>query len=314
MKEIPVYLITGYLDSGKSTFVQQTLADPGFCEDSNILVISFEEGEIELEPTEFASENVFLEVLDADCEYSALTFADMANRTNADKIIIEYNGMHLLEELYATFPRNWVIAQQVLFFDSTTFTVYNNNMRNLTVDKMRDTDLIVFNRATDDSDFNLFHKVVRATNRQAMILYEKATGEIMRDEIEDPLPYDIDAPVIEIEDKDFAIFFRDLAENPGDYENKNIKVKVMTVKNVELAAGEMLIGRHIMTCCADDIKYCPMICKCKKAYDFNTYDWAIIEGVIKTARHDLYNGPGPIIEAISATHTDKPEDPVATFY
>ena len=118
MKEIPVYLITGYLDSGKTTFVQQTLADPGFCEDSNILVISFEEGEFELEPTEFASDKVFYEVLDADCEYSALTFTDMVNRTNADKIIIEYNGMHLLEELYATLPRNWIIA--CLFVARTT--------------------------------------------------------------------------------------------------------------------------------------------------------------------------------------------------
>ncbi len=314
MKEIPVYLITGYLDSGKTTFIQQTLSDPGFCENSNILVISFEEGEVELEPSEFACENVYREVLDADCEYSALTFADMVNRTNADKIIIEYNGMHLMEELYATLPRNWIIAQQVLFFDATTFPVYNANMRNLTVDKMRDTDLIVFNRITDESDVELFHKIVRASNRQAMILYEKVTGEIMRDEIEDPLPFDINAPVIEIEDRDYAIFFRDLTENPSNYENKTLKVKVMTVKNAELGAGEMLIGRHIMTCCADDIQYCPMICKCKKSYDFKTYDWAIIEGVIKTERHTLYNGPGPVFEATSATHADKPEESVATFY
>lgn len=314
MKEIPVYLITGYLDSGKTTFVQQTLADPKFCENSNILVISFEEGEIELDPTEFACENVYREVLDADCEYSALTFADMVNRTRADKIIIEYNGMHLMEELYATIPRNWIIAQQVLFFNATTFSMYNSNMRNLTVDKLRDTDLIVFNRITNESDVELFHKIVRASNRQAMILYEKVTGEIMRDEIEDPLPYDINADVVEIEDKDYAIFFRDLTENPQNYESKTLRVKVMTVKNEELGAGEMLIGRHIMTCCADDIQYCPMICKCKKSYDFKTYDWAMIEGQIKTERHALYNGAGPIFEATSAVHTEKPEESVATFY
>ncbi len=314
MKEIPVYLITGYLDSGKTTFVQQTLADPKFCENSNILVISFEEGEIELDPTEFACENVYREVLDADCEYSALTFADMANRTKADKIIIEYNGMHLMEELYATLPRNWIIAQQVLFFDATTFLMYNSNMRNLTVDKLRDTDLIVFNRISEESDVELFHKIVRTSNRQAMILYEKVTGEIMRDEIEDPLPYDINAEVIEIDDKDFAIFFRDLTENPNNYENKTLRVRVMTVKNAELDAGEMLIGRHIMTCCADDIQYCPMICKCKKSYDFKTYDWAMVEGKIKTERHTLYNGLGPIFEATSAVHTEKPEESIATFY
>ena len=314
MKEIPVYLITGYLDSGKTTFVQQTLADTKFCENSNILVISFEEGEIELDPTEFASQNVYHEALDADCEYSSLTFADMVNRTKADKIIIEYNGMHLMEELYATLPRNWVIAQQVLFFDATTFSMYNSNMRNLTVDKLRDTDLIVFNRITNESDVQLFHKIVRASNRQAMILYEKVTGEIMRDEIEDPLPYDMNAPVIEIEDKDYAIFFRDLTENPSDYENRTLRIKVMTVKNEELGAGEMLIGRHIMTCCADDIQYCPMICKWGKSYDFKTYDWAIVEGKIMTERHTLYNGAGPIFHAVSALHTDKPEESVATFY
>ena len=181
MKEIPVYLITGYLDSGKTTFVQQTLADPGFCEDSNILVISFEEGEIELEPTEFASDKVFHEVLDADCEYSALTFTDMVNRTNADKIIIEYNGMHLLEELYATLPRNWIIAQQVLFFDSTTFTVYNANMRNLTVDKLRDTasshERLFFVEVMGRRAGYLALNGAIASGAEAAIIPESATGD-----------------------------------------------------------------------------------------------------------------------------------------
>lgn len=315
MREIPVYIITGYLDSGKTTFIQQTLADPNFCEKRDrVLVISFEEGEIELDPSEFASKNVFLKQIDPESEYSSLTFAGFEKEHKIDKVMIECNGMHLLEELYAAFPQNWAIAQQVLFFDSTTFEIYNNNMRNLTVDKLNDTDLVVFNRANDDSNFDLFHKVVRATNRRAMILFEKVTGEIMNDDIEDPLPYDVNAPVIEIADKDFAIFFRDLTENPDTYEGKTLRFKVMTVKNVELASGEMLIGRHIMTCCADDIKYCPIICKCRKAYDFSTYDWAILEGVMRTERHKLYNGPGPVFEALSATHTEKPEQPVATFY
>ncbi len=314
MKEIPVYLITGYLDSGKTTFVQETLADAGFCEDSNILVISFEEGDIELSPTEFASDNVYKVEIDPDSEYSSLTFAGFEKEYSPEKVIIEFNGMHLLEELYSALPRNWVIAQQVLFFDSVTFNAYNTNMRNLTVDKLRDPDLIVFNRLNDETDFNFFHKVVRATNRQAMILYEKETGEIMRDEIEDSLPYDINAPVIEIDDRDFAIFYRDLADAPENYENKTVRFKAVIAKNEELSAGEMLIGRHVMTCCVDDIKYCPMICKWKKAYDFKTYDWAVVEGVIKTERHELYNGRGPVMNADSVTHTGKPDEPVASFY
>ena len=43
--EIPVYLFTGFLDSGKTSFIQDTISDPDFLADEKTLLIACEEGE-----------------------------------------------------------------------------------------------------------------------------------------------------------------------------------------------------------------------------------------------------------------------------
>ena len=213
MNDTPVYLVTGFLESGKTTFIQDTLQDKKFCEGDNILVIACEEGEVELDPTLFGGDNVALEVIEDSEDMSPEMFIKLQKKHSATKILVEYNGMWQLGDLYEAAPENWVIGQEILFFDAATVKSYNANMRSLVVDKIQNADLIVFNRIKDSDDTMEFHKLVRALSRSAAIIYEKATGEIAYDEIEDPLPFDKEAPVIVIEDKDYALFYRDLAEN-----------------------------------------------------------------------------------------------------
>ena len=45
--EIPVYLFTGFLDSGKTKFIQETLEDVNFNNGEKILLVVCEEGEEE---------------------------------------------------------------------------------------------------------------------------------------------------------------------------------------------------------------------------------------------------------------------------
>ena len=42
--EVPVYLITGFLESGKTTFLQGVLGDPDFSQGERTLLIVCEEG------------------------------------------------------------------------------------------------------------------------------------------------------------------------------------------------------------------------------------------------------------------------------
>ena len=47
----------------------------------------------------------------------------------------------------------------------------------------------------------------------------------MQDTIEDPLPFDVNARVIKIEDADYALFYRDLTENMARYDGKTVIFK-----------------------------------------------------------------------------------------
>ena len=315
MEDTPVYLVTGFLESGKTKFIQETLQDKKFFSGGDrVLVISFEEGVEELDPSLFASQDVFYELIEDREDMTPENLIILQKRHNANKILVEYNGMWQLSELFEKAPENWIIGQQILFFDSSTFMSYNANMRSLVVDKIQSADMIIFNRLTDDMDPMEFHKAVRALSRMATIIYEKVTGEIAYDEIEDPLPFDKDADVIVIEDRDYALFYRDLCENMADYDGKAVRFKALVCTDKALGTGSMFVGRHVMTCCVEDIQYSPMVCKWGKSDDFKNYDWATVEGILKLKNHKAYNGMGPVLYALSVEKASEPEEPVAVFY
>ena len=63
--ETPVYLFLGFLESGKTKFIQETFEDPRFSSGEKTLLLVCEEGEEEYETIRFAgAENVELVVID----------------------------------------------------------------------------------------------------------------------------------------------------------------------------------------------------------------------------------------------------------
>lgn len=314
MSDIPVYLVTGFLESGKTKFIQETMQDKRFCEGEKILILAFEEGEEELNFSSFATDEAVLEVIEDKEQISPEFFLRLQKKYGSTKILIEYNGMWPLSDLYEAAPENWLIGQQILFFDSSTVMSYNANMRSLVVDKIQSADMIVFNRITDDMDPMEFHKLVRALSRSAAIIYEKTNGEIAYDEIEDPLPFDKEADVIVVEDKDYALFYRDLCENMQDYNGKSVSFKAIVACDPAMGEGTVFVGRHVMTCCVEDIQYSPMICLYSGSSGLKTGDWVTVEGKITVKRHKIYDGEGPVLSASKVTKATKPDPEVAVFY
>ena len=185
------------------------------------------------------------------------------------------------------------------------------------VDKLNNTDLVVFNRFLPEYDKMEYHKIVRGVSRGVEIAYEYPDGNAEYDDIEDPLPYDIDAPVIEVADEDFAIWYRDMTEEMEVYEGKTVHVKGMVARNTGLPQNAVVIGRHIMTCCADDIAYSGLVCNfpMPSKVSLKTRDWIYVTAKIKLEKHKLYNGNvGPVLYAANFETADEPEEVVATFY
>ena len=312
--EIPVYLFTGFLEGGKTSFIVETMKDPNFNDGKRkYLIITCEEGEVEYYPDELGA-NVSFASFDDEQSITPDRLNAMQKRAGADIVVVEYNGMWMLDRLYNSLPQNWMVYQEIFIADSNTALMYNANMRQLTVDKLTSCEMVVFNRTTKDTDKMPLHKLVRGISRKANICYEDTNGEIEFDQIEDPLPYDINAEVVEISDDDFAYFYRDMTEDMQKYMGKKVRFKGIVALDRALPGGSYAIGRHIMTCCADDIAYRGVVAKGMGKLKLNTRDWVIVEGTLNEEFSKLYGGPGPVLTVSHIQWADKPAQEVATFY
>lgn len=312
--EIPVYLFTGFLEAGKTRFIAETMRDPNFNDGKRkYLVILCEEGEEELDPADYG-DNVSCVTFEDEDRLTPDRLSALAKRAKADIVVLEYNGMWLLDSLYNALPENWMVYQEIMIADSTTAIAYNANMRQLMVDKLTGCEMVVFNRTTPETDKLPLHKLVRGVSRRANICYEDMAGEIEFDTIEDPLPFDINAPVIDIDDRDFAIFYRDMTEDFPKYEGKTVRFKGIVATDSALPGGQFAVGRHIMTCCADDIAYRGVVAKGMCGLKLATRDWVIVEGKLSEEESRIYRGRGPVLTVTSITRAEKPTEEVATFY
>lgn len=314
MKEIPVYLFLGFLESGKTKFIQDTLCDERFNNGEKTLLVVCEEGIEEYEPTLFSGSNVMIKAIEDTEELTAKALSQMAKESACERVIIEYNGMWPLEILFNNLPKSFRIVQCMMFADATTFINYNQNMRNQTVDKLKVSELVVFNRMDKSIDKMELHKIVRGVSRRSDIAYEYPDGNVEYDDIEDPLPFDIEAPVIKIEDSDYALWYRDLLEETDKYNGKTVKFRGICAYDSRMPDNTFVAGRHIMTCCIDDVEYSPIVCICKNRHSIKSRDWVMVTGTIKVEYCKFYQGKGPVIHIEETAMTSAPVQELATFY
>ena len=313
MQQIPVYVFTGFLDSGKTRFIQETLEDPRFNAGERTLLLIFEEGEEEYDLSTYPHQNVYIEILDQQT-VSTKELQSLAKKYRAQRVVAELNGMQQVGDLYVRFPENWTVAQEVMFADSTTFMTYNANMRNLMMDKLVGAQMVVFNRLEQGQDTMPFHKIARAANRRIDILYEYTDGTTSFDDVEDPLPFDINAPIIEIQDEDYALWYRDVTEEPQKYPGKTVRFKAQVAMLRRERNAMFAPGRFVMTCCVDDIQFCGVPCKYEDAQSLEPRSWVMVTATVSAEKHPLYQGElGPVLTAISVEPTEPADNEVTAF-
>ena len=313
---IPVYLITGFLESGKTTFINETLADEGFNKGEKTLLILCEEGVEEFDPSIMPKNaDVTVHTFENEEEITKESLFALFRKVKPVKVMIEYNGMWQLDNLYNALPDAWQVVQEFMFVDGSTFIAYNNNMRTLMVDKFASAGTVIFNRLAKDFDKMFYHKSVRAVSRSANIIYEYNDEErtVEADNIEDPLPFDINGNPIEIEDKDFAWFYRDIAEDPKKYHGKKVSFKGLCAVDPRFPKGSFVVGRHVMVCCEADTSYRAFACDGFIGSEVENGSWIEITAEIKYTYHKIYQCEGPVLKLRSYKMSTEPDEVIATF-
>lgn len=315
MANIPVYLFLGFLDGGKTKFIHETLCDKRFQDGDRTLVILCEEGEEELDTSKYAGgKYVTVVTLESKEQMTTKFLESCVKKSRAERVMLEYNGMWLLSELGSVMPRNWQIYQIMMMADAGTFDMYNSNMRQLVYDKINVTELVAFNRYSSDIDKMKLHTIVRAINRRAAIIYEYKDGTVENDEIVDPLPFDINAPIVEVKDEDFGLLYLDAMDKPQDYDGKTLRFKALVAISSKMPKSTFVGGRFAMTCCVEDIRYVGFMCRWDKADTLANKSWHTVTAKVKAVQDPMFNNEvGPMLYVEDVQPAVKPQEETVYF-
>lgn len=310
---VPVYIFTGFLESGKTTFIIDTLKDPNFAEGTKTLVICCEEGEVEYEEDILSETNTVIEYVEDMETLSHEYFEGLQKKHKPGQVIIEYNGTWPMEALLNLEPpKKWAVAEILSTADASTFFGYMSNMKSMLLDQFSQSDVLIFNRCQLDTPKATFARTVKANNRRLRFIFENADGTIDND-FEEELPYDINAKEIIIGDDDFGIFYMDAMEHPENYANKKVSFKAMVYKDKKMSENEFVPGRHCMTCCEDDIAFLGFMSYYDNANDLKVKDWVDITATVKIQYVKEYHGDGPVLYIEELSHSEAPEETLLYF-
>ena len=319
LKNIPVYLFLGLLESGKTKLIQETLEDPEFDDGGITLLLVCEEGELEYTQSRFAKpNNVVIKVVEDKASFNVANLTRWAAESKCSRVMIEFNGMWMVRELYEALPSNMSLFQSLMTVDSNTIFIYSkdNGMKGLLIDKLSQAEMVVFNRAdvvnSDDKKMEL-HKLVRQASRKSDIVYEFKDGTVEYDEIPDPLPFDINAEVIEIKDDDYGVWMLDCQNNISNYEGKTITFLAQVCQTKKAGNGFFIPGRFVMTCCAADIQFIGFPCKYDGYELLHDKDWVRVTATLHMSTNPVYKNKGPVLTARSVVSALKPKNEVVTF-
>ena len=307
----PVYVINGFLESGKSEFISYTIAQPYFQSKETTLLIVCEEGVVEYEEKALKKARTVCEYIENQEDFTPEKLLDLEKKYKPGRIIIEWNGMWNFKEM--RLPWHWEIEQQITTIDGSTFQLYFSNMRSLLAEMLRKSELIIFNRCDGlEEQLSSFKRNVKAVNQQAEIVFEDADGE-MNSLFEEDLPFDINADIIELDDMAYGIWFLDALDHPERYVGKTVKFLGMVARPEHFPRDYFVPGRLAMTCCADDMAFLGFACQYKGVAGFLEKDWVEVTAKVELKYWEDYKGEGPVLKAVSVVKTKAPKEEVISF-
>ena len=313
--ELPVYLITGFLESGKTSFILDTLKDKRFIKGQKTLIISCEEGEVEYEEKDLKAAKAVVEYIEDEDDFNEEYLSSLVKKHSPTQIMLEFNGMWSLRNMAVKAPKDWMFYQIFMFVDHSRFDVYMNNMRQLLSDNIAVADIVIFNRCEKDQvDKKKLRRTTKALNPRIEMMFEYNDGTVEQGfQGDDDMPFDVKADPIDVGHEDFGLWYVDIMSNAPRYKGKNVRVRGIVYRASNVPAGYFVISRRAMTCCADDIAVVGILVKTPEEKKFADGEWVEVCGEIISEKQSAYKGTGPVLVAREISVTEKADSELVYF-
>ncbi|MDE6661700.1 MAG: hypothetical protein K2J93_07740 [Anaeroplasmataceae bacterium] len=249
MVEVPIYIVNGLIESGKTTLIKEIIENNVSYQAGSTVLVVCEEGEVEYDQSWLKEYEVTLVRVEKEADLNANLFFSIDEKYNPVQIVLEYNSFYNMDNL--EFPEYMPVYQQVTLIDASTFGIYFNNMRQAFNNLVKLSSLIIFNRCDGVTDLGNYRRQIRALNQECQIGFEGKNGQLTS-MLDEDLPYDITKDTILLEDNDYPTWYIDVFDNYEKYMGKTIKFKTFVRDILE---DSIVVGRNVMTCCENDIQF-----------------------------------------------------------
>ena len=294
---VPVYLVNGFLEGGKTTFLRFTVAQEYFDIDETTLLILCEEGEEEYSRVELDAHDTEMVVVEDQEGFQEELLQNLEEKFRPGRVLVEYNGMWQTGDFHRmNLPEGWGIVQQITIIDASTCQVYMNNMKSLFMDMVRDSELIIFNRCTPELPLASFRRNIKAVNQRSEIIFENEDGEL-GNLFEEEMPFDISGPLVEIPLEDYGIWYLDALEHTDRYVGKSVRFRAMVMRDRRIGHGIFVPGRMAMACCEEDTSFIGFICKSDEAEKLKNGQWITLTAKVAEEYARAYRAKGPVLYA-----------------
>lgn len=311
--ETVVELFTGFLDSGKTTLIQEALHSPDFLDYNQTLLIVCEEGDEEYDEAWLKKNGIIKYVVEEEEKLNEFFLEGLELNYRPDHVMIEFNGTWDLNRmLEMRMPPGWEIGAVLSTVDGSTAEMYLLNMRNMFLSPLLYSDLIIVNRVDESVDRAKIRRSIKVMNPKTQIVFETEDGEPIENTEED-LPFNLNVPVIEIEEIDYGLWYMDAMEHPEHYKNKKIRFLAQVYKSKKLGKEFFVPGRFVMTCCEEDITFLGYLCKCKEEIPYTNRDWVFVTASFRYEYMKQYKDKGPVLYLEEIIPAKKPAHDVVTF-
>ena len=316
MYELPAYLVWGFLESGKSTLIKETLSQDYFNDGEKTMILTFEEGEVEYDKEMLEKTNSFVVNIENMEDFTKEFVRGCQRNYYPDRVMIEYNGMYSIDDLMDVVDETDLELYQVIVtVDASTADLYLKNMKSMFMEMFKMADLVIFNRCDDNTNMGSFRRSIKAVNPRAQVGFERADGkEMAQDEL---LPYDVNADVIKVEDEDYGIWYI-VRWNVQRFTKERLWKCVSGPAQSKDAPGNIIPGRKAMTCCEDDMTFIGYLCrlnqtKSKTLKRILNNEWVTLTAQIHSEYNEAYDKTMPILTAIRIEKSEPPKEQLVYF-
>ena len=298
MERLPIFIINGFLEAGKTQFMKFTMQQEYFQTDGNTLLIVCEEGEEGYDKDLLDSTHTTVKYIDDISDFTKEKMIEFTKEVDPERVLIEWNG--LWEQDKIQIPDIWYVNQMITIYDTSTLDLYikNKDLKAYMGKMLRDSELVICNRADDIDEeiLSTYHLQIKAMAPNAEIIFEGEEGEITGD-FSINLPYNLEDSKLIIKPEEYGMFYVDAMDRTEKYDGKEVEFVAQVVRPDGIGDDILIPGRRAMTCCEADIQFLGFVCHYKGAKNFKNKDWVKVKGKIKYEMSPQYRAKGPVIYA-----------------